>query len=748
MLPSTHNASRVAPARPRQKRIQVAKACDGCRAQRTKCDNNYPCTNCRTKGLQCSNGDDSSFSSLAQACQEVSRLRSRVRDLEQQLQSRSQGVAHGLVTPPSLSSAHTETSPSVGFPFEEEKVRPCEGIMLRPPRSPNDSWFGPSSLYFFIKRLGDCMGSALRQTLPASGMLPANSGTKKLLAEPGVGLEPKGRAHSQPGSCTTASSRSGGVYLNPTQEQYFVDLFWHSYHTSVLPVLDEAEFKEHHQSLWDASAGGRRPSALVDIVLAICMQLGISKLTPEQQKGIADNADATIAGRYHYRRCQVLLSQETESPSLSTLQTHLLCAIYLCGGSFHNMVDSAAGQAVRTAYMLGLHLEPPASLPHKEAEKRRRLWWATYLMETKIGLKLGRPFLLRDSYSTPELPSDNFESARLSGSAFAPIGDNATWLSFNRHHTKLHFEVRAGHTAFYERNPGMKEGDTECSDARKLEGHANILLPHAQRLESWADDVPSALQTNRQNGGRPLSTDGSALEIEQFAPLWLQRQRLLLELAYHNLSAALFRPFISFTTAPAPNGVAEELARRCAAHAIAFTKMAHDVLSTTSILDGWHETFHWQWNTAVTLVGFLLAYPRSDLAQQVRETVDLALAVIDIFGASFAAATSAAAIVRDLCSKVDLLRKAGDVASTQAERQLTATDVDPATGFQDLFGQPMATDYDFQMSDPSFSFDMTNGYGQNLFDMALAVDFWDELDTLWPVPNTLFPEQQVTEAYS
>lgn len=725
----------------------MVKACDGCRAQRTKCDNNYPCTNCRTKGLQCSNGDGSGFSSLVQARQEVSRLRSRVRDLEQQLQSRGQGVAHGLVTPPSLSSARVETSPSVGFPFEEEKVRPCEGIILRPPRSPNDSWFGPSSLYFFIHRLGDCMGSALRETVPASGMLPVNSGAKKLLAEPGIGLGTKGRAHDQPDSSTATRSGSGGVYLNPTQEQYFVDLFWHSYHTSVLPVLDEAEFKEYHQSLWDASAGERKPSALVDIVLAICMQLGISNLAPDKQGCIADNADSTIAGRYHYRRCQALLSQEMESPSLSTLQCHLLCAIYLCGGSFHNMVDSAAGQAVRTAYMLGLHLEPPVSLSHKEAEKRRRLWWATYLMETKIGLKLGRPFLLRDSYSMPQLPSDDFESARLSGSAFAPIGDKATWLSFNRHHTKLHFEVRAGHTAFYERNPGMKEDETGYSDVGKLEEHANILLPHAQRLERWADEVPSALQTNRQNGGRPLSTDGLALDIEQFAPLWLQRQRLLLELAYHNLSAALFRPFISFTTAPMPNSVAEELARRCASHAIAFTKIAHQILSTTSILNGWHETFHWQWNTAVALVGFLLACPRSELAQQVRETVDLALVVIDIFGASFAAATSAAAILRDLRSKIDLLRKAGDAASTQAEWPLPAMDLDPATGFQDLFGQPMATDYDFQMSDSSFSFDMNDGLGQNLFDMALAVDFWGELDTLWPVSNTLFPEQQITEGH-
>lgn len=53
-------------------------------------------------------------------------------------------------------------------------------------------------------------------------------------------------------------------------------LFWQSCH-SAIPVLDERSFREHHASLWSDSRrsdGYRDDSALVDIVVAICVQYG------------------------------------------------------------------------------------------------------------------------------------------------------------------------------------------------------------------------------------------------------------------------------------------------------------------------------------------------------------------------------------------------------------------------------------------------------------------------------------------
>jgi hypothetical protein len=65
--------------------------------------------------------------------------------------------------------------------------------------------------------------------------------------------------------------------------------------------------------------------------------------------------DAAIAGRSYYRRCQELLAEEPESPSIMTLQCHMLSVIYLFNGGFHNTAHSTLALASRVAVILGLY---------------------------------------------------------------------------------------------------------------------------------------------------------------------------------------------------------------------------------------------------------------------------------------------------------------------------------------------------------------------------------------------------------
>jgi hypothetical protein len=520
-----------------------------------------------------------------------------------------------------------------------------------------------------------------------------------------------------------------GIYLSPIQEEYFINLFWQTYHTSLVPIVDEAQFKDHYQSLWVTSAKERKPSALVDIIIAMCMQYGISALPSEAQGTLVEGKDALVAGRWHYWRGQTLLAYELESPSLPTLQCHLLCAVYLCGGSFHNMMDAAVGSSVRTAYMLGIHLDPSQEIPEREREIRRRLWWAVYIMDSKACMKLGRPFMLRDSHAMPCLPNDSLDAARTSGSIFAPIGDDATWLSFNLQLVKLYMKVRAAYTCFYEQDLHLSSGQTVWDETHALETSAEVLTHHIKGLQEWVDSVPRALKINRQNNGKPLSTDGTSLLIEQFAPLWLQRQRVLLEITYHHLSTNLYRPLISFGSKPRPGTLAEEIAMQCVSHAIMLSKITQQVLAETSILDGWHEAFHYQWNAAMTLIGFVVVYPHASLTSEARAAVDLAINVFDNFGAKFAVAVNAAKIVRDLCLKVDCL--------VHSQLQIGSLGHDLGS-MNDSIDIPE----DF-MSNSSFFTSVGGGSGLagsgsvdvselNFFDMAVDIDFWESVDTLWP----------------
>ncbi|KUL91834.1 hypothetical protein ZTR_01036 [Talaromyces verruculosus] len=727
---SSENPSRLhTPLRARQKRNQVARACDECRVRRIKCDNFSPCSNCKTRGSKCTNNANR-IVSLPHAHQEIETLRRRVEDLQRELQQLRQQTDKQTHIPSPVTSLPTpEFSASESIHTNSDVVSRRTnwgGINFRTARSPNETWYGPSSLFYFMGRITNFLNLNLDQTQSKDQMVPDS--VSRRLCGPLAGFGENSGLH---GSGSRTRNDEGGHYLTPTQEDYFLDSYWSSYHTSLFPIIDETEFKQHYRSLWTTSGDGRKDSALVDIVIALGMQYGISML-PNMKHQLADDSDATIAGRWYYRRCQTLLAYELESPTLATLQCHLLCVIFLCSASFQNTSDSTFAMAVRTAHMLGLHLAPPESMPRKEREMRKRLWWALYSLDSKLGMKLGRPFLLYQTNTTPTLPDDDVEVAMLSGSSFAPLGNNATWLSFNLQNMTMFQAAREAHTAFYNRDLNLKEGQTLWDDFNILEGQAEFVYPFLKKLENWTNGVPSTLTTRRKDGSHPFAIGGTDLEIEQYAPLWLQRQRVILELMYHNLSVNVCRPFISFALTPSLT-VAEDLAFKCAGHAIALTSITHQVLSSTTILSGWHEAFQWQWNSAMTLVGFVLAYPQSSMTVAARDAITLSVSVFDIFGHSFAVANSAATIVRNLITKIDFLAKRAWQRQCVVEGHRGTTD-QVSIHSNTTYSQPRAymDNIMFQPSDGSLDFgDMSLESMQDMFHMAFDIDQWSNLNGLW-----------------
>ncbi|KAL9003145.1 MAG: hypothetical protein Q9188_003967 [Gyalolechia gomerana] len=593
---------------------------------------------------------------------EVERLRLRVKELEEQLHTRgiSSNVNATSLPSPSLSYATSiASSPGRLDPLREHggPRKMWEGIYTSTAQSHETQYYGLASSFYFIGRMSSYLAKALQQPGARYHMQP-NSASRSFASpttsKRGV-LEEVGVTTNGP----TAEAMTG------TQEDYFLSLFWQSYHY-LLQIIDETDFREHYKSLWAGTPGTpRKPSALVDIVLALCMQYGIafvprSSAANKPQVDV-DGDDATIAGRCLYRRSQTLLSAELESPSIMTLQCQILTVYYLCNASFQNMAHSSLAVAVRTAEILGLHLEPSQDMPRKDRELRKRLWWTLYVVESKTCMKLGRPWSAQISQVTCSLPADDHELALLSGSNFASLGADATWLTYNLQNIKLVLAARAVYVAFYDKcaeilGANDSDGTTLYSEPPHLNSCAQFLVSGMECLQTWLQNVPEGLKTQRKGSGEPFSTDRSPLDIELFAPLWLQRQRLLLELLYHNLTMNLYRPFISFSTTPTFSlQSAEGCATSCVNHAIAITNIMHQILTETDILRGWHEAFQWQWNATLSLIGYMLAYPLTPSTSSTRQAIDKAIEVFETFGKNFAMAASAANVTRDLTAKADSL---------------------------------------------------------------------------------------------
>jgi len=535
-------------------------------------------------------------------------------------------------------------------------------------------------------------------------------------------------------------------YLTGTQEDYFLGLFWQSYHCTI-PVVDEIEFREHYKSLWATSGTSRKPSALVDIVLAVCIQYGVAFVprsdASSSSKAYVDSDDASIAGRWFYRRCQTLLISELESPSLMTLQCQIFSFLYLRNASFLNMAHQALAVAVRIAHILGLHLEPSDDLPRTQKELRKRLWWLLYSLESKACMSLGRPWVAQISQVTCSLPADDHELALLSGSNFTTSGENVTWLTYHVQCVKLILAARAVHVAFYDKcadTLGANDGKSLYNDPQSLETCADFLLSSMKCIQIWLRNVPNALKIRRKGAGEPFSTDRSALDVELFAPLWLQRQRLLLELLYHNLVMDLYRPFICFFPASSScTPLADGSAISCLNHAMANTHIIHQMLMETDILNGWHEACQFQWNATLSMIGFALAYPVCPPTPSARKTINSAITVFENFANNFAVAASAAKITRELVAKADFLIDRFRTSLISSQTSFSNT-VDALQ----TFNQSEYNNIDNSNSGIMSHLDIEEQtvMGSNVLSGAMGsaftVDSFQGLEPLWPSGNNMF----------
>lgn len=521
-------------------------------------------------------------------------------------------------------------------------------------------YYGPSSLTYFMYRMRSYLKEAPQLPHLKEPLQPDIA--SKVFTSP-TSLSP----NDSPGQASNAGETNVmGKDMSRSQEEYYLNLFWLSYHF-IIPILNEKGFREYYHTLWANCPSSvksiRKPSALVDIMLALCMQYGTALLPRNEAVVDVDSDGSSIAGRWLYHRSQRLLSCEHEISTISTLQCHIYSVIYLINASFSNMAHKALAVAIQTAHALGLHHEAPNDPPAAEQKLRRRIWWTLCLLDSQACIELGRPHLIHISeMACSLLPSDDQVESKNSGNHSISTFGDISWLTFHTQCVKLIVTVRAIYTAFYEKCSELitsYEGKDPYDDPELLESCAAHLLQSMKALQTWVRNVPKSLQTPRKGAGEPFSTTRSSIELDPYIPFWLQRQRLLLELLYHNLAMSLYRLFIRFppgSTALCPISAGHSVL--CLGHASTTTYIIHQALTEADVLNGWHQAYRLQWDAALSILGFNLANPMCPHAPSARKAIHTAVANLDIFAAgNLASAASAATLMRGLLEKMELLAR-------------------------------------------------------------------------------------------
>jgi hypothetical protein len=448
--------------------------------------------------------------------------------------------------------------------------------------------------------------------------------------------------------------------LTRIQEEYYLNLLWQAFHC-VYPVLSEPGFARYYDSLWSSFDENetRKPSSLVDILLAVCMQFGNVFLFSEHngdqetQNAPGQKKNVHMAGHVYYQRAQRLLQSELEHPSIVTLQAHIYSIIYLYNISQFNTAHNTLGTTLRIAQGLRLHLRPMEGTSPEDQGLYYRIWNTIYRLDSQLSMNLGRPPLVQRL----EFDDDHAEQARLSGTSLLSSHKDISWLSFHAQCTILISAVQDAQAAFEQRCSQLLYGNTTgdiYENPRITETLAEFFGRKMSLVFEWAQNVPKSLKCARRADGAAFSTDRTPLNLDTHSPLWLQRQRLLLEILYHYLQISISRQFLRFPpVAVSLTPLADGFGISCVYHAITLTNIIHQVLSETDLLHGWFHVYQYQWDAVLCTLGFVLANPVCPPTPPARKSLQTAVRNLEIIGEHFPAAASAARLVRDVNARMN-----------------------------------------------------------------------------------------------
>ncbi|KAK8041123.1 hypothetical protein PG994_014130 [Apiospora phragmitis] len=611
----------------------VRRACDWCKLMRIKCDNDRPCYNCQQGGRECGMNNKNQFRSLAAAVKEVEILRAQMRELEtskRQLEELHKSASTGA-------AERRRSSPS-NSPLAERQMASRNGVRV------GSILWGMASWPFFLVRLNQYLHAA----------------------RPHLDVDLLACVAGMPASPWLRPDALSASFLPIYQERHFLSLFWQTHYFS-FPFVSEAQFRrEYHELTADtAPSATRKPSPLVDIVLALCIQLGSLRMN---RAGDAQTKCPSLAGFQYYRRGQQAIDQTIETPNLRTVQCYVYSIVYLLEAGFLNRAQVVAGKAITVALLLGLSHEPPLDIPEPEREVARRTWWSLYSLDALLSMEVGRPPMISASHSTCQLPTDSLEVAQWLAPHYRHDDSCPPWVGFQTqtlHLFRAVRPVRAAFNATYDAVIGQNSYDVFVNNGEAREECARALMEPIKELEQWTQAVPSGYVVPRKEGRAFSQGERSTLDLDLKPNVLIhcQRQRLLLEMQYYNQCMALYQPFICVgagagAESSSPTPLSDGMAATGLGYAVALTSMIYQALTGSEALSGAYSVLRLQKNALFAIIGFAYTFPLTQ-RDAIGRALDEGLAVVERYQDALPDARATAAAVRALSDDIGTVMHGG-----------------------------------------------------------------------------------------
>ncbi|KAK1635549.1 fungal-specific transcription factor domain-containing protein [Colletotrichum phormii] len=296
----------------------------------------------------------------------------------------------------------------------------------------------------------------------------------------------------------------------PRPPQYVSDLLVSLYFDKLhytFPILIKPHFMNRYQKLLRSGTDSSSPKRgrFLMVFFAVCACA--SGLLPS-------NLESGLPGIEFYQKALLILTASTGESSIEKVQC--LGLLSMCSAGWNTLSQSwnLAGQAVRGAIDMGLHVSDhcvgcpfrcssPAGLSSKELafqEHSRRVWWCVYTLDRTTSICLGRPLAVQDEDCHCELPLDVRDEDIVSGIKSQRTIDEEAMMS-----------PMSGFLAFarlcrlagkiQEFSSPLKLRKIASADADKTHRFLARVDAHDQALRKWLESLPGEIQfsANRKN---------------------------------------------------------------------------------------------------------------------------------------------------------------------------------------------------------------------------------------------------------
>ncbi|KAJ6003148.1 hypothetical protein N7451_005695 [Penicillium sp. IBT 35674x] len=398
-LPNQHQGSKT---------HRTARACDGCRARKTKCDGNKPtCAQCASAGLEncvySQSKQDRERQQLESAYREVDRYEELLREISQEVDvSVARKIMKALrPSPPEqeprgeLSSASsTSSTSSIG---SLDALDTLDEDVNRSKASIATGYLGKSSEVAWMQSLA----LNARVHVVDEGVSKGSQNLRSAIDDSMASVDYHIESIDYPGL------KDENPYALPARSlaERLLRLYIDSVQPS-LPIIRQALFVDQFLSFYSGELihPGRKWLAVLNLIFAIS-----SKLCQMSGQDIQGN-DSKF-----FSRAQKLIISESlveDHEDLQQVQAETLAAFFLLTSSQINRAWKMIGTATRSAIALDLHLRATHNRLNTLAlEARHRLWWSIFILENLLSVMTGRASGLGNSFCSapPPLIEENVE---------------------------------------------------------------------------------------------------------------------------------------------------------------------------------------------------------------------------------------------------------------------------------------------------------------------------------------------------